>query len=58
MIEKFATLTGSGAREFLDLNRTSKPMILVSLMAAKFAPSPAGTSCELCNRDTRARATV
>ena len=26
--------------EFLDLNHTSKPMSLVSLMIAKFAPEP------------------
>ena len=38
MIEKFA----GGLGEFLDLNHTSKPMILVSLMIPKFAPEPRG----------------
>jgi hypothetical protein len=38
MIEKFATLGGMAQSEFLDLNHTSKPMILVSLMIPKFAP--------------------
>ena len=40
MIEKFA---GAGCKvwsEFLDLNHTSKAMILVSLMIPKFAPQP------------------
>ena len=40
MIEKFATLTGKVPSEFLDLNHTSKSMILVSLMIPKFAPGP------------------
>ena len=40
MIEKFAD-TGCMVRsEFLDLNHTSKAMILVSLMIPKFAPDP------------------
>ena len=38
--------------EFLDLNHTSKPMTLVSLMISKFAPNPASSACELRNRDT------
>jgi len=40
MIEKFACAGGTGRSEFLDLNHTSKSMILVSLMIAKFAPEP------------------
>jgi hypothetical protein len=40
--------------EFLDLNHTSKPMILVSLMIPKFAPDPAASTGELRNRDTSA----
>jgi len=37
MIEKFATSSGSASSEFLDLNHTSKTMILVSLLIPKFA---------------------
>ena len=37
MIEKFAGVRGMVLSEFLDLNHTSKLMILVSLMIAKFA---------------------
>jgi hypothetical protein len=37
MIEKFATMGCTGSSEFLDLNRTSKALILVSLMIPKFA---------------------
>ena len=37
MIEKFAGVRGMARSEFLDLNHTSKPMILVSLMILKFA---------------------
>jgi hypothetical protein len=44
MIEKFAFVSGKGPSEFLDLNHTSKRMILVSLMIPKFAPD---TSSEL-----------
>ena len=40
MIEKFAIISGNGPSEFLDLNHTSKRMILVSLMIPKFAPDP------------------
>jgi hypothetical protein len=40
MIEKFAITRGRDLSEFLDLNHTSKSMILVSLMIAKFAPEP------------------
>jgi hypothetical protein len=40
MIEKFAISSGLLAREFLDLNHTSKSMILVSLMSPKFAMGP------------------
>ena len=40
MIEKFAIMSGVGSSEFLDLNHTSKAMILVSLMIPKFAPDP------------------
>ena len=52
MIEKFAIINGKGPSEFLDLNHTSKRMILVSLMIPKFAPEPAASSGELQNRDT------
>ena len=38
MIEKFAIIGGRVSSEFLDLNHTSKSMILVSLMIPKFAP--------------------
>jgi hypothetical protein len=37
MIEKFATSRGAASSEFLDLNHTSKFMILVSLLIPKFA---------------------
>ena len=37
MIEKFAGARGPGLSEFLDLNHTSKSMLLVSLMIPKFA---------------------
>jgi hypothetical protein len=40
MIEKFAIVSGEVSSEFLDLNHTSKSMILVSLMIPKFAPGP------------------
>jgi hypothetical protein len=40
MIEKFAIPSGQVLSEFLDLNHTSKSMILVSLMIPKFAPGP------------------
>jgi len=40
MIEKFAIIFGKVASEFLDLNRTSKSMLLVSLMMPKFALGP------------------
>jgi urea transport system ATP-binding protein len=37
MIEKFATTRGEAPSEFLDLNHTSKLMILVSLLIPQFA---------------------
>ena len=37
MIEKFARSCGKVPSEFLDLNHTSKAMILVSLLIPKFA---------------------
>jgi hypothetical protein len=40
MIEKFAIMIGKVSSEFLDLNHTSKSIILVSLMIPKFAPGP------------------
>jgi hypothetical protein len=40
MIEKFAITRGTGSSEFLDLNRTSNHLILVSLMIPKFARQP------------------
>ena len=54
MIEKFATARGRGRSEFLDLNHTSKSLILVSLMIAKFARDAAAKVGELRNRDTSA----
>jgi hypothetical protein len=38
MIDKFGIISGEVSSEFLDLNHTSKSMILVSLMIPKFAP--------------------
>ncbi len=40
MIEKFAIINGEVSSEFLDLNHTSKFMILVSLMLPKLALGP------------------
>ena len=40
MIEKFAIISGEVASEFLDLNHTSKSVLLVSLMIPKFASGP------------------
>jgi len=37
MIEKFASMSSTVRSEFLDLNHTSKFMILVSLLIPKFA---------------------
>jgi hypothetical protein len=37
MIEKFATSSGTVSSEFLDLNHTSKTLMLVSLLLPKFA---------------------
>ena len=51
MIEKFVILSGKVSSEFLDLNHTSKSMLLVSLMIAKLAPDSAAHSGELRNRD-------
>ena len=42
MIEKFAGACGMVRSEFLDLNHTSKSMILVSLMIPKFARDAGG----------------
>jgi hypothetical protein len=42
MIEKFAGVSRMVLSEFLDLNHTSKPMILVSLMIPKFARDASG----------------
>jgi hypothetical protein len=42
MIEKFAGVRGMDRSEFLDLNRTSKLMILVSLVIPKFARDASG----------------
>ena len=55
MIEKFAISNGEAASEFLDLNHTSKSMLLVSLMIPKLDPDPAANSGELRNRDTSGR---
>ena len=42
MIEKFAIMSGKVPSEFLDLNHTSKSMLLVSLMIPKFAREASG----------------
>ena len=42
MIEKFAIISGTVTSEYLDLNHTSKSMILVSLVIPKFALGPGG----------------
>ena len=42
LIEKFAGVRGLVQSEFLDQNRTSKLMILVSLMIPKFARDTGG----------------
>ena len=42
MIEKFAGVCGMVLSEFLDLNHTSKSMILVSLVIPKFARDASG----------------
>ena len=42
MIEKFGGVLGMGLSEFLDLNHTSKSMILVSLAIAQFARDAGG----------------
>ena len=42
MIEKFAGVRRLVRSEFLDLNHTSKSMILVSLMSSKFAREASG----------------
>jgi hypothetical protein len=42
MIEKFAGVRSLVGSEFLDLNHTSKSMILVSLMIPKFARDASG----------------
>ena len=39
--------------EFLDLNHTSKSMILVSLMISKFAPEPSSEHRRTSESDTR-----
>jgi hypothetical protein len=44
MIEKFATFRRPVSSEFLDLNHTSKWMILVSLLIPKFARD---TNCDV-----------
>jgi hypothetical protein len=54
MSEKFAIIGGKVWSEFLDLNHTSKALILVSLMIPKFAPDLAANFGELRNRDTSA----
>lgn len=40
MIVQFAVPSSKATSEFLDLNHTSKSMILVSLMVPKFALAP------------------
>ena len=42
MIEKFAGARDFSQSEFLDLNHTSRPVILVSLMIPKFARNAGG----------------
>ena len=52
MIEKFAGVRGMVGGKFLDLNRTSRFMVLESLMIARFARDLAGRIGELRNRGT------
>jgi len=52
MVEKFAITGGMGSSEFIDLNRTSRAMILVPLFTPKFAPNAATNSGELRNGGT------
>lgn len=40
MIEKFARIVGKVQSELLDLNHTSKYLLLVPLKLPKFAPEP------------------
>jgi hypothetical protein len=40
MVEKFTGVRDMLLSEFLDLNHTSKSMILVSPVISKFAPQP------------------
>ena len=54
MIEKFAGVRGMVRSEFLDLNRTSKSMILVSLVIPSSLGTLAARSGELRNWDTSA----
>ena len=55
MIEQFAPSSGSVPSGFLDLNHTSKSMILVSLMSS--LGDLAANTGELRNRDTRGKCT-
>jgi len=50
MIEKFASSGRTGPSEFLDLNHTSKAMMLVSHLIPKFAHLNAGVPSELRNQ--------
>jgi hypothetical protein len=54
MIAKFAIIRSTLAREFRDLNRTSKDMLRVSLMMPRLAPYRSLSSGEPRHRDTRA----
>jgi hypothetical protein len=42
MIEKFAGVCGLAGSELLDLNHARRPMVLVSLLIAKFARDAGG----------------
>jgi hypothetical protein len=53
MIAKFAIILGKLPSEFRDLNRTSKHMLLVSLMSRSSLSVRAANSGELRHRDTR-----
>src|SRR5690606_2250288 len=53
MIEKVAGAPGSPASEFLELNHTSKFMILASLRFRSSRGSPVSSNGERRDRDTR-----
>ena len=55
MIDKFAIIGGEVSSEFIDLNRASQSMALVSLGFRSSLPSLVPSYGELRNRDTSLR---